>query len=127
MKVEAGHQPVARILSLLSLCIVALICLSVFTNPQQGGPFVILLMQLLLFLVTALGVYVATLVANRFIGTRIDRSRAVVGSVALGVGVILIAGLQTLNQLNLVDILLVLLLEAGVIFYAFRRLGSYKS
>lgn len=84
-------------------------------------------MQLLLFLVTALGVYVATLVANRFIGTRIDRSRAVVGSVALGVGVILIAGLQTLNQLNLVDILLVLLLEAGVIFYAFRRLGSYKS
>lgn len=127
MKEDGRGRSVVGVVSVFSLCILALVSLGALTNPQQGGPFVILLMQLLLFLVTVLGVYGATLMANRYIGIRIARSRAMICAIATGVGVVLLVGLQTLNQLNLVDILLVILLEAGVMFYVFRRLDSYKS
>lgn len=87
----------------------------------------ILLMQLLIFVAVATGVLGLTIVANRFIGARISRARAFVTALCVGIGATLLIGLQTLNQLNVADVLLIILLEAGIIFYAFRRLGSYKS
>lgn len=116
-----------RVGVVFSATAVILLLLVVLTNPQQGGPLVILFMQLLLFLAVSSGVYGIILAANRYIGTRITSPRAAVCALAAGLGTVLIVGLQTLNQLNISDIILVLLLEAGLIFYAFRRMGSYKS
>lgn len=113
-------------LSLLVL-VAILAAIFMFTSPTSGGPALVLGVQLLLFLLVSIVMYGFIWVLITIFGVKLSKTRSLVVIVSFSVGVLLLIGLQTLNQLNVIDVVLVVLLEVVLNFYVFRRLGAYKS
>lgn len=109
-------------LSVFLLLIVALAALILFSNPGSGGPMVVLVFLLLVFLVLLTGTSVLLRLSERFfVGFKFSAARMVYTSVALAFGGVYLLGLQTLGQLQVMDAILVCIFELLLNFYLFRR------
>lgn len=112
-----------KVLLFLLLLVGGLITLVIFSrNPGQGGPFIILAFLFLVFLF----VFLLSLIIVRAVGLRtkngsFSRVRILYVSVAVAAGAVFLVGLQTLRQLQLIDLILVLIFEILLNFYLLRR------
>ncbi len=108
---------IAAVISLIGVVI-----LTVTNNPGSGGPVVILLFLLLVFLGSLSIVVIVLQLLVRFIGkAEISLVRLLYTSVAAASGIVFLIGLQTLRQLQLVDVILVVFFEVLLNFYLLRR------
>lgn len=102
--------------------LVGVIILVTTQTPGSGGPMLVLLFLLLAFVgilsVTSLIIQGAT----RFFGiSSFTWVRLLYTSVAIASGVVFLIGLQTLRQLQVVDVALALVFEILLNFYLLRR------
>lgn len=107
---------VSSVISLLGLVFVGL------TKNPNGGPITILSFLLLVFVFS---VSVASLVIQAFSATirkqPVRVYKLFYSAFLVGLGIVFLTGLQTLRQLQPVDIILVLLFELLLNFYFLRR------
>ncbi len=91
-------------------------------NPVSGGPRVIILFLSVLFLVLV-NIFALLLQTIWMFYSKQDYSwsRLLYCAVTLAIGVVFLIGLQTLNQLRVVDAVLVVAFEVVVQFYIIRR------
>ncbi len=102
-----------------SLLLVILITLQ---SPGDGGPMVILVFLLLIFLLAvSLCALCIEYVSRKTSSKKISKQRLLYTSVVLGTGVVFLVGLQTLRQLQPVDLALVVAFEILLVFYLLRR------
>lgn len=93
-----------------------------FFHPATGGPGVVLLFLLGIFFCFLSGLYGTLRLILSLIGKpRTSRVRIFYTSVAIATGVVFLIGLQTLRQLQVIDIVLVVLFEVVLNFYLLRR------
>ncbi len=99
--------------------IMGLLIIITTKSPGQGGPIVVMLFLLFIFMCT-LSFTVSML---RFIGRKLGMSgvRILYTSVAIAAGAVFLVGLQTLRQLQVVDLVLILVFELLLNFYLLRR------
>lgn len=91
-------------------------------DPGSGGPVLIILFLLLLFIALCSGTILFIEYILKFLGAKsFSWVRLLYTSVALVSGLVFLVGLQTLRQLQLVDIILVLVFELVLNFYLLRR------
>lgn len=107
----------------LSISCVFLIWLIVTTNPGAGGPKIVIFFLSIFFLFTLCLVSILLQLIWSFIGIKSDYSwyRLLYSSTLFAFGMVFLLGLQTLSQLRLIDVILVLMFEAVVNFYILRR------
>lgn len=109
-------------LAVASVSIIGLISLVVSSDPGHGGPIVILFFLLLTFIAClSLVAVLIQLLVGLFGKKLFSWVRILYTSVAISSGVLFLIGLQTLKQLQLVDIVLVVVFEVMLNFYLFRR------
>lgn len=114
------RQSYSRLVLLMLLSILAFIAIG--TNPVSGGPIAILsFLFLLLALIFMLFFILAHWSARVFFKTKISSYKLLYMTFSLAIGAVFLIGLQTLQQLRLVDVLLVLLFEFLLNFYFLRR------
>jgi hypothetical protein len=91
-------------------------------QPGLGGPVTILIFLALLFL-GGIGLFlvVAQLIFSLFKVQRFSSLRLFYTSVLVSLGWVFVIGLQTLGQLQVVDIVLVIVFEVLLNFYLLRR------
>lgn len=119
----AAPQPNIRLVTAGMLLIAASLGVLITTkDPGQGGPLVVLLFLLLVFLLLLLGsVAVLTVVARKTKAGNLSWLRLLYTSVAIAAGAVFLVGLQTLRQLQVIDIVLVVVFEVLLNFYLLRR------
>ena len=101
--------------------VVALAVILVTSRPTEGGPIIVLSMLALLFLLFVQVISLGLGVVTSVFGVSLSPSRIFLLSIVISVGGIFLVGLQTLNQLSLTDVILVILLEVVANFYIARR------
>ncbi|MBP9738202.1 hypothetical protein KBD20_00775 [Candidatus Saccharibacteria bacterium] len=111
---------ILRILPLL-LTSSVIILLLVTSRPTEGGPIIVLGMLALVFLLFVQVLSLGLGVVAPMFGFSLSPSRVFLLSVILSVGGVFLVGLQTLNQLSVTDVILVILLEVMANFYIARR------
>ncbi len=109
-----------RLMPLL-LTVVAIATLLVTSRPTNGGPVVVLSMLSLVFLLFVQVLSLGLGVVAPVFGVLLSSSRVFLLSVLLSVGGVFLVGLQTLNQLSVTDVILVVFLEVIANFYIARR------
>ena len=108
---------VSSVLSLLGMTV-----LVVLASPVSGGPVTIFLFLLLLLLfVFSLVLLVFKFLLHSASNVRISTSSYYYIAFSVALGAIFLVGLQTLQQLRLIDIILVLIFEVLINFYLPRR------
>lgn len=105
-------------LGLTPLIITALI---LTTKPSSGGPVVVLLVLALMFLLLLNITYLCIKFLGASFRLRFTVYHSLLIAVCIVVGLILMIGLQTLGQLGVVDVLLIVFLEILLLFYITRR------
>ena len=107
------------LLGSLSAAVLGLLLVTTTKSPGEGGPVAIMLFLLGIFM-CALTLIAVVL---RFVGKRFAMSgvRVLYTSVSLASGIVFLVGLQTLRQLQAVDLVLVLVFELLLNFYLLRR------
>lgn len=118
MSASKKHQ-----LLLFLFFLVSLVLLVSLTSPTSG-PVIIVSFISLVFLVSyqAMVLVFAYFEHIRIGSVIITKTGRRYTCLAIAIGVTYVLGLSTVGQLQPIDILLVALLEAGVIFYVIRRL-----
>lgn len=106
----------------LVIALVAVTALVATQRPSQGGPVVILGFLLLIFtvLLCLIGLFIEIL-ARWFGALRFSRVKFFYVCLTWAVGGVLLIGLQTLKQLQLLDVALVIAFELVLNFYILRR------
>ena len=90
-------------------------------TPGQGGPVVIMMALASLYLLfLSLAAVLITEISYR-LGRPYHGAKVLYAAVLIATGAIFLVGLQTLGQLQLIDVVLVLLFEVLLNFYFFRR------
>lgn len=104
--------------------IVALLLLSVSTNPFEAGPIIVLAFLSLVFLVVfSLTRYsVGALSNSEKLGLQFSSPAIYYSSILISTGAVFLIGTKTIGQLQLVDLLLVACFELLANFYVLRRL-----
>lgn len=106
----------------LGISAFGLLILMVSQNPGQGGPVVVMPFLALLF--TAYLCLISLLlqfISSIFSSIEFSWARLLYTSVAMAGGMVFLTGLQTLRQLQLIDVILVLVFELMLNFYLLRR------
>lgn len=104
----------------LSTVVLALIL--TLKNPTAGGPLLILVFLLVLFIWFLSLMWIGLqILADKVLKKRLSTLRHLYTSVALATGLIFLVGLQTLHQLRLADGVLVIIFEILLNFYLLRR------
>ena len=100
-----------------------LIWLTITTNPSVGGPKLIIFFLSVVFLFTLCLFSITIQLILQFIGKNNGHSwhRLLYSSIIFAFGIVFLLGLQSLNQLRLIDVILVFLFEVVVNFYVLRR------
>ncbi len=121
--VQAPKIPYKRVpLTGLVVSVFGLIILVVSQDPGQGGPVVIMPFLALLFVAYFCSVsLVLQFISSLVSSFNFSWVRLLYTSVAIAGGMIFLTGLQTLRQLQLVDVILVILFELMLNFYILRR------
>lgn len=111
--------------SLMSLLLVSsgsLLTVVLTRQPGSGGPITILLFLSLLFLVSfCLMLYILRFIYRLIGKTTLSTPRLFYSAVLFSTGLIFLIGLQTLRQLQIIDIVLITLFEMILGFYLLRR------
>ncbi len=108
---------VSLVLSLVSMTVVV-----VLTSPVSGGPVTIFFfLSLLLLFIFSLVLLVFRFLPQRVRNVSISSSSYYYIAFSVALGAIFLVGLQTLQQLRLIDIILVLIFEVLINFYLARR------
>jgi hypothetical protein len=110
--------------ALLLLSLGATVAMLVFSDPFKGGPMTIIVFLAILFLcIFSLSMLILRY-ATKFLpgGVTPTRSSRYYSSISISTGAVFLLGLQTIGQLELIDILLVVCFELLINFYIFRRL-----
>ena len=112
-----------RIILLADLLVSSITGILLLTkNPGTGGPVVILTLLTLLFMIIFLSSLAALYAIRLKMGAGIfSPLRMLYTSVAISVGAIYLIGLQTLGQVSLIDVVLVIIFELLLNFYLIRR------
>lgn len=99
-----------------------LLAIMMLYHPATGGPIVVLFFLFAVFLCFLTGVS-GTLQFLLFFFRKppLSKVRLLYTSVAIAAGVVFLIGLQTLRQLQMIDIILVAIFEAILNFYLLRR------
>lgn len=109
---------------MLVVSLIGLIILVLSTNPNEGGPAVVLLFLGLNFLLTfSFAVIGMKHIPSRFLkGITLTSVSKYYSGLVLASGWVFLLGLQTIRQLQMIDIALIICFELLVNFYIFRRL-----
>ncbi len=109
---------------LLIVSLIGLIILVLSSNPNEGGPAVVLLFLGLNFLLAfSLAVICMKHIPSRFLkGITLTSVSKYYSGLVLASGWVFLLGLQTIRQLQVIDIALIICFELLVNFYIFRRL-----
>ena len=107
--------------TLLFCTVLALFLIAVSTNPTTGGPKTVLLLLTLFFALIIQVSYQFIHFVELLIGRQIKKRLTITISVLFAFGAVFLLGLQTLNQLSLMDIALVVTLISLISFYISRR------
>lgn len=101
---------------------ILLIGILVSQDPSGGGPMLILVFLSVLFiwLLSVVWIFIHFL-STKVGGDKLSSVRRLYTSVAIATGLIFLVGLQTLRQLQVADIVLVLVFELLLNFYLLRR------
>lgn len=91
------------------------------TNPTTGGPFILIAFLILVFL-TSFSIFYTTLgyAKKRALFTS-SRTAIYYTSIIVASGVVFLVGLQSLRQLQYVDLILVSCFQVLTLFYVHRR------
>jgi len=102
---------------------VALLWLLATTDPGEGGPQLVLVFLTAVFVLLLSCFSLLIQILGRIFRSEGKRSwyRILYSATVLSFGVVFLLGLQTLNQLRLIDVVLVALFEAVLNFYILRR------
>ena len=116
-------KPSINRLHLLTLGVTPLLIMAVTltTRPSSGGPVVVLLLLALMFVLLLNITYLCIKFVGAAFRLKYTVYHSLLISVCVVVGLILMLGLQTLGQLDVVDVLLIVFLEILLLFYITRR------
>ncbi|MFO0970905.1 MAG: hypothetical protein U0520_00955 [Candidatus Saccharimonadales bacterium] len=104
------------------LSILGIVAVLTTTNPGEGGPMAILLFLALLFTLFVASSHIVIEFAAKILKLKaFSNLRLLYTSVVIALGCVFLVGLQTLRQLQLVDIALTVVLEIVLNFYLLRR------
>lgn len=96
--------------------------ITVVTNPNEGGPIVVLLFLLAIFLFLFSFLFTAVrLIVQIFSISKFSLYKLIYVALSLAIGIVFLIGLQTLQQLRLIDVVLVAVFELLLNFYIVRR------
>lgn len=105
-----------------SIVLLAILILLLTQNPGRGGPLIVLILLSLMFLfVFLMSAAVLQFMSRLLTKMALSSVRTLYTSVAVAAGAVFLVGLQTLNQLQLIDIALVIVFELLLNFYLLRR------
>lgn len=105
----------------IALSVVGLSQLMIFSTPQRG-PVVIIAFLALLFVIFCCLASLLIQLTLRLLGKlNISSIKLFYSAVILAIGGVFLVGLQTLRQLQSIDVVLVVLLEIFLLFYVLRR------
>ena len=98
------------------------VLIAAFTSPISGGPVVIFLclLVLLLFIFSTVALIFKN-VLRSVVKAKVSSLSVYYIAFSVALGAIFLIGLQTLQQLRLIDVILVLVLEVLINFYLTRR------
>lgn len=117
IQIPGGRLPIIG--SLLSF--IGLFVYGASQHPGRGGPVVILGFLLLVFVAfTSLSALGLQLIARIF-KIKFTPIRLAYTAILLGLGIVFLVGLQTLHQLQVIDVILLVLFEVLLNFYVLRR------
>lgn len=103
-------------------CTISMISLILFSRPESGGPIAILIFLFLAFvLLFTFTITFIRLLKRVMPAIRISAYKSFYMAFVVALGVIFLIGLQTLQQLRLIDVALVILFEVLINFYIIRR------
>lgn len=106
------------------LALVTASCLGllfIFTNPNEGGPVLVVIFLALLFILLFLITFTA-LAMPTFSKAALSRPARYYSSIVAASGISFLVGLQTIRQLQILDIVLTMVFIGGSLFYIYRRL-----
>lgn len=114
-----------RLISSLAMTAPAAFLVAVITvaaNPNEGGPIVVLLFLLAIFLFLFSFLFTAArLIVQIFSISKFSLYKLIYVALSLAIGTVFLIGLQTLQQLRLIDVVLVGVFELLLNFYIVRR------
>ncbi len=121
-KEETDAKSSSRAIVLLVPAAALIAILVLTTNPNSGGPIMILLFLLAIFLFLFTVFFSAMkLFTQAVLKSNFSVYRLVYVALSMAIGAVFLVGLQTLQQLRLTDILLVAVFEILLNFYIVRR------
>ena len=119
--IEKSSLPSGKLFFTLILSVACLLGLLMTTSPIGGGPRIVLVFLTLVFAVALQAAALFAQVALSLLDSGVPLKRVVLFSVLSGFSIVFLVGLATLNQVSLVDFVLVVSLQALVMFYLNRR------
>lgn len=115
-----GYRKTPFVVAFLSLFGIAVVLTN--TNPGEGGPMTILLFLALLFTLLVACSHVVMESAAKILKLKeFSNIRLLYTSIVIALGCVFLVGLQTLRQLQPVDVALTAVLEIVLNFYLLRR------
>lgn len=119
---EMRTTPGSALPVLVCIVILTLFLILLGTRPSTGGPALVLsVLSLIFVLILSLVYFFIQRWWSRSNDTSVTKRHNLLVSVCLTAGLIIMLGLQTLGQLSLLDIALVVFLELLLLFYITRR------
>ena len=119
---EIKQRYIRALLFILLCSLCGLFFVTFATNPGSGGPVIILIFLLLTFIsVLTFSVTIIQVLNRKLFHKPFSWLRLLYTAVAIAAGFVFLIGLQTLKQLQAIDVLLVILFEALLNFYLLRR------
>lgn len=90
-------------------------------NPGRGPITILLFLALLFLAVLSIASLLIQLIGTRILNKQYSMIRTLYTAVLIASGVVFLVGLQTLGQLQIIDVILVIIFEALLNFYIIRR------
>lgn len=103
--------------------LILFVCMAIIlsTTSPNGGPVYILIFWLMLFLLLLSFVYATLFIIKRSLYKKISTRSHLYLSINFSLGLIMVLGLKSLGQLDLIDLILVASFEFISNFYILRR------
>jgi hypothetical protein len=101
-----------------------ILCLMLTTDPSNGGPILIICFLAAFFVLAFMGLLLLGAYLNKRVNLpfKLNKSTRYYCAISLATGFVYLIGLQTVGQLQLLDVVLTMLLETIINFYIIRRI-----
>lgn len=105
----------------LAVVLLLIFFILITQSPGSGGPLIVLVLLSLLFVFLFIALVLGLNVLKRLRPGSFSAPRILYASVSIAAGAVFLIGLQTLSQLQPVDVMLVIAFELLLNFYLLRR------